>query len=495
MDRWFRTRSPRGSWPGFATGIVVAALAVGAAGGDGRVAASAPAGLDWEAVGPILSPHDGWGLRAIVGEAGGDPGTPSERWAPVAPRGPVAAVTPSPDAEDPGLSENVALPTGGQPVYAIGVTSPSAQAVLDVRIWRLVDRSPVRVEPVDLPGAMPGVDRLLVPPASLALDGAWPAGTYQLDLLVGHRVLSVFAVLPAAPRDPASFARIVGLAEPLPPGPFSVLSGGETGDPLVAPLDVAAADPMTAGVMWLQPRNPSDGRAPLVATIDGNAGVIALGIRGAPGEHIVSAVLFNQSPPIIPIRTTAALTTQSDGSEIAVFDPGRGGVKPGVYRIDSSWVIDGAFVPRTWALDVRAAGARPDAVPPLLAAARAWGGYGGAWSIVAEGVAADPQEPGVASVSVEELGPDCTGGSVVPAGDRIIGVGYAGPRARGVDVVLLDGSAAGVPLDAAVSIDPVPGLVLLAPRAAVAWEPGDYAITVHHGDAADRLVVCVVAAP
>ena len=89
------------------------------------------------------------------------------------------------------------------------------------------------------------------------------------------------------------------------------------------------------------------------ATIAGSPPLLALGLRGAPGEHITNAVLFNQSPPIIPVRTTAATVTASADGDIAVFDPGPAGVSPGVYRIDSSWGVGGQPVARSWHLDIR----------------------------------------------------------------------------------------------------------------------------------------------
>ena len=217
---------------------------------------------------------------------------------------------------------------------------------------------------------------------------------------------------------------------------------------------------------------------------------MALGLRGAPGEHITNAVLFNQSPPIIPIRTTAATVTASADGDIAVFDPGPAGVSPGVYRIDSSWVVDGQPVARSWHLDIR--GPQAEATdPPLLAAVRALAGAAGAWQVVEDGSPASAQPPTSTPRDIASLGSECAGGSTLAAGQPVIGIGHSGARISSVIARRLAADGSSEPIAMADSLDPVPGLVLLTPMDAPTWAAGTYEMTLMQGTQPRYIAICL----
>jgi len=432
---------------------------------------SAQSGLDWTSLGAAVADHDAGGVHAMVPAPAGGATTLHEVWAPTLP------------------GATILVPTGGGPVAAIGVTSPHDQLVVDVRVWHVVDRSPIRVEPVDVAGAGPAGERLLVPPSDLSSTGVWPSGTYRLDLLVGRRVLSITMVLPAPSRDPAVDASISKAAAAVPEGPFSVTMGAASDAVEVQHLDMASGVPLSAAMAWLD-ATANGGAQPRTAILDGDRSVVAVGLRGAPGEHITNAVLFNQSPPIIPIRTTAATITASAGGDVAVFDPGPAGVRPGVYRIDSSWIVDGQPAERTWHLDIRGPHAQT-AAPPLLEAARRFSGAAGHWQVLGDGVPVSPQSPSAAPRDLATLGPDCRGGSRLAAGESVIGIGHAGAPISDVTVERLLPDGNDLPTPVAASLDPVAGLVLLTPSDAPTWSAGTYQVTLLQGGRPQYLVVCL----
>jgi hypothetical protein len=389
------------------------------------------------------------------------------------------------------LGDTALVPTGGAPVLALGVTSPADQAVIDLRVWRHVNRVPVRIDNHDLAGQAPGVERLLVPPADLSLGGRWPSGGYELELLVGSRVYRVSATIPVTRNDPVTLRLVSSLSAGLPPGPFTI-GAGPDGSMTVAHLDVVPGAQLAPGIAWLQAIPGLD--APLVATVPGDAPVRALGIRGDPGERLVSALLFDLSPTTQATRTTAVSRLEAPEAGIGMFDPANGAITPGLYRIDSTWQAGDYMLARTWHLDVRPAGETLADTPPLLAAARAWAATAGTWAVLTPGAAPLPQAPGAAGTYLEAVGEGCVGGSSIPAGQSIVGIGHTQPRADRVAVDRLLAGGARAPGDVLISIDPTPGLVLLAARTPDGFEPGAWLVTIDHGGVADTVVFCVPAA-
>jgi hypothetical protein len=440
-------------------------------------------GVDWAAAAGVVSDHREWGVRALVK---GTDDALAEVWSPVRPQRP-GLVPPASDARAT-RSDTVLLPTGGGPVAALGVTSPDDQPVIDLRVWRIVDRTSIRIENHDLPGDAPGVQRLLVPPAGMSLGGAWPPGGYGLDLLVGSRVLSLFLVLPAARRDSGVLSRVAQQAGLLAPGPFSVAAGRAAGELALTHVDVTAGVPLAEGVAWLQLVPGIE--EPLMATLMGAEPIRALGVRGAPGEQLISAILFNLSPHVTN-RTTSVAVMHLENGDVGLFDPAAGTIAPGVYRIDSSWQTGDYFLARSWHLDIRAPDAPADLEPPLLAAARQWAGHAGTWAVLTTDGGVYPQLPGSAAAGLEAPGDSCSGGPTLAAGQHVIGIGHETPRAQRVSVERLLPEGGREPAPVAISIDPAPGLVLLAPRTTPAIEQGSYLVTVDRNEGIDTIVFCV----
>jgi hypothetical protein len=442
--------------------------------------------LDWSVAGPAIARHAEWGVRALIAEEGGGL---REVWAPVRPAPPSSLAQTAASVIHLGVTALV--PTGGAPVAAIGVTSPPDQAVIDLRLWRYVNRLPVRIESLDLPGPAPGVERLLVPPAGLSLGGRWPSGSYELELLVGSRVMRVTASFPQTRNDPMTLQLVSGLAASLPSGPFTISSDAD-GTMRLGHLDVVPGTQLAPGIAWLQAVPGLD--APLVATVPSDLPVRALGIRGDPGEQLVSALLFDLSPTPLATRTTAASRLAAPAGDIGMFDPASGSITPGLYRIDSTWQSGDYLLARSWHLDVRASGASAEYTPPLLAAAREFSAMAGSWAVLTVGAQPQPQMPGAAGTYLEALGDTCSQGSMVPPGQPIVGVGHPRPRADRVVVERLLAGGARTPGDVAISIDPAPGLVLLAAQSPTGFDPGAWLVTIDHGGVADTVVFCVPAA-
>jgi hypothetical protein len=284
---------------------------------------------------------------------------------------------------------------------------------------------------------------------------------------------------------------VSSLAAGLPSGPFTIRADA-AGEMTLGHLDVIPGAQLAPGIAWLQAVPGLD--APLVAAVPTDQPVRALGVRGDPGERLVSALLFDLSPTPLATRTTAASRLEGPDGDVGMFDPATGSITPGTYRIDSTWQSGDYLLARSWHLDVRPPGATSIDAPPLLAAAREWAGMAGTWGVLTVGSQPQAQDPGAAGTYLEALGDNCNRGSVVPAGQQIVGIGHARPRADRVKVDRLLAGGARAPGDVAISIDPAPGLVLVAAQSPTGFDPGAWLVTIDHGGVAETVVFCVPAA-
>jgi hypothetical protein len=453
--------------------------------------------------GPVVGRHDGWGVRALVLETGASGGTVStstssnlgnlhaaEVWTAATPtdiggRAPQAS---SPPGEV--VSDATLVRTQGAPVAAIGVTSPDAQPVIDVRVWRIVGGQATRIDAVDLPGTAPGIDRLLVSPPDLDPSGLWPPGVYHLDLLVRQKVLGLTLLLPRLPHDQAQIARITQLASALAPGPFMVTRAAPSSgsDYVVSVIPTSSLQRLGMAAAWLQlaGRPPNDG-APDAASITADSSIVALGLRGQPGEQLASTTMVNLAPATP--HTRPGLVVASETSDIVIYDLGTDGLAPGVYQIETSWFNGPSHVARNLYLDVRAPGPAEDA--PFLVAARQWAGFSGQSVILANGVPPIAQIPDRVPPDAARLGPTCAGGALLDDHQKVIGLGYTGAPPRTISVARLYTAARTAPVEAAIAADTVPGLILMADTSSQTWRPGYYEVNLARNGGTDTMVFCV----
>jgi hypothetical protein len=463
--------------------------------------------LDWSVAGPVLAPRDAWGLRALVIEDSAQAAAPgaspaagrpladrlAEVWVDAHPFD-SAGPTPQPSSEGQVVTNAALVPTGSSSVRAIGVTSPRGQPIIDIRLWRIVDGRAQRVDVLDLSGAAPGVDRLLVPPASLGRAGEWPSGTYRFDLLVGRRVVVLTMVLPARPHNRPAIAAMADLARRLPSGLFLVAPqpNDRTHPYDVTTVPASPVAPLSDAAAWLQLSGGTDpGAESATATIEADPSAVGIGIRGSPGEKLISQIFVSLAPLSDVSSTTAGIADPDANGDVAVFELGADGLEPGIYRVDTAWSVDGGWKARSWFVDVSGTATGTEAASPLLAAARHWAGWAGQSVVLADGQVPVAQDPSTADASADTLGASCFGGVMVHDGQKVIGIGYPGARPGSVMVQQLFTGRRSAPSPAAVAADTVPGLLLLAETRRGTWSPGFYQVSLNRDGSTDRYVFCV----
>ncbi len=462
--------------------------------------------VDWSVAGPVMQRHDSWGLRALVLQSGALAATVStassaslgdlhaaEVWTAATPSdiGPHApAATPSSTGQV--ISDAVLLRTQGAPVAAIGVTSPDDQPVIDIRVWRIVNAQAFRIDAQDLPGNAPGVDRLLIPPAGLDPSGLWPPGLYHIDLLVRQKVLSVTVFLPPLLHDQTQIARITELAQALPPGPFVVSTAkpGSGLDYLVTAVVTSSVPQLGEAAAWLKLTGltPRAG-APDAATITTDGSIVALGLRGAPGEKLASTVLVNLAP--LTPHTLTGLVVDSPTSDIVIYELGPDGLPAGVYQVESSWFKGSVGQERNLYLDVRGPSAPVDANAPFLVAARQWAMFGGESLVLASGISPIAELPNRVAPDPDRLGATCPGAALMNGEQKVIGIGYTGATPRDIRVDRLYAAGQVAQVAAAIASDTVPGLILMADTTSQTWRPGYYQVSLGRNGNTDRIIFCV----
>ncbi len=462
--------------------------------------------VDWSVAGPVITRHDSWGLRALVLQSGALATTVStassaslgnlhaaEVWTAAIPTdtGPHAPAT-TPSAPGEVVSDAVLLRTQGAPVAAIGVTSPDAQPVIDVRVWRIVGGQAFRIDAQDLPGNAPGVDRLLIPPPGLDQSGLWPPGLYHIDLLVRQRVLSVTVFLPPLLHDQTQIARITELAASLPPGPFLVSTAkpGSGLDYLVSAIATSSVPQLGEAAAWLKLTGVTPRAGfPDAATITTDGSIVALGLRGAPGEKLASTVLVNLAPSTP--HTLTGLVVDTPANDVVIYELGANGLPAGVYQVESSWFKGSVGQERNLYLDVRGPGGPVDANAPFLVAARQWSTFGGESLVLASGMSPVVELPNRVAPDVNRLGATCPGAALMNGEQRVIGIGFTGATPRDIRVDRLYAGGQTAQVAAAIASDTVPGLILMADTASQTWRPGYYQVSLGRNGNTDRIIFCV----
>ena len=466
--------------------------------------------IDWALASKVVADRDAWGLRALVLEdalstgatPGGSPSTASaqprtlvdrlaEVWVDAKPSD-LGAPKPKP-VDGTVVSDAVLVPTGGNAIAAIGVTSPNRQPVLDVRLWRIVNGSATRLDVRDLPGTDPGIDRLLIPPASLNTTGGWPAGTYQFDILVGQRVVSLTMFLPARPHNQAVINRVASIVSAMPPGLFVVRPEQSIvqGNLSVQMIPTAAVDASASAGAWLALQGGSAAGGGSSADLSADPSILAIGVHGAAGDALTSQILVSLAPVAQAAGTTSGVVVTAATGDVGIFELPSTGLAAGLFRIDTGWHTPTSWVPRSWFLDVTGPNGSSGAVSPLLDAARQWSGWAGTNTILAGGQIPVAEEPDSVAPNSDELGTSCFGAVMVRDNVKVIAIGYAGTKPESTLIQRLFTGNRTVPVAAAVAADTVPGLLLMADVQHGTWQPGFYAVSLDRGTTSASYVFCV----
>ena len=469
---------------------------------DAATVVARPA-LAWSDVSAAIEPRDGWGIRAILAEPGptsSDGGTTySERW---------IAVHDGSDGYLPAV-----LSIGDRSLVAIGLTYPSGQAPLDVRIWRRsstgtlywVDARPVARDP-----AQGGL--IFVPPPSDPGAPAWGAGDYRIDLLIGSGdIRHIDVAIPdryenvrPSSVDPPQVAEVVtgSAADPsaVPPGLFATI------DHVAVPMEAVSGPPLDEAAAWLD-TEPGSGRAPEDrVAVESLPRATGLGVRLPDGSRVRSASFERLAPGPMrnpPTPLGGGIIDRRDADPWVVFAARRGDAwAPGVYRIDVTWSDAAGLHDGSWHIELRPG--PYTGPPPLLALARSWARHAGTSGLVVG--RAEPLEGGPRSSAIRLLplvDPDGTPGTI-PAdalceGTVVDGTPAAFGLAHPVDeplavtrVTWVDATLRGMgELTTLQATDVVPGLTLIAPTDGASFLPGIYRIGIRDGQGDRTYALCV----
>ncbi len=486
-------------------------LASAAAAFVGPLPAPIASGVTWDAVAPVVRPHDGWGIRAIVIEPLPRAPTASlgyeERWFAL--------------EADAGATPTVHVDPTDRSVVALGISFPAATAPLDVRIWRVRTGG---YEWIDARSLDPAPSRgafLYVRPGTG--DGAvrpWLAGTYRVDVLVSGAVLRALVTIPdrfGNVPDPALPPDLVDVGRPLDPpaGTFAELPPGlfVTAEDIVLPLGSDAGPPLDEPGAWLD-LDSGTGRAPrdfvaAVALPRANG----LGVLLPPGSAITSAEVERLAPeplPGEPIRIDGGGPNASDDAmypHVLFAAPGTEGWRPGTYRIGVAWTDADGTHEASWHVELRPGSvhevSRLHEVPRLLAAARGWARYAGSTGVLLG--TAEPLEggPGSSTIRLVRYGSGADGaeraargagcaGTFVDGRPDLIGFAYPADRASAsARVSVLLPPLRHEDVTALVASAGVPGLIVVAPATTPTFPAAAYRLTVGEGDQALTYALCM----
>jgi len=284
-----------------------------------------------------------WGLRAMVLRPGGPTfaGRPNllERWLAV-------------DADDGSASSSpLTIAQPDDDVAAIGVTTLDDALPLDIRFWSLsTNGPPQRVAAIPIPGPEAG-SWLWLPDRAHATDrGTWQAGSYEIDVLLGPRIVRLVAAIPSA--SPTS-NRVTGpggqppfevVLRSLELGPFALADGG------ARPLDGGSPPVIDEREAWL---GPAAGLPP-VAEVAAHQ-VTGFGMLFTAGEEPLSIEVRRLAQGSAPIDTGVnILTVEPDQRRAIIAWPAFGSVFfDGVFHMTVGWNSGGADQSASLAVEVQ----------------------------------------------------------------------------------------------------------------------------------------------
>jgi hypothetical protein len=285
-----------------------------------------------------------WGVRAMVQRPGGPIFTGRqnvvERWVALAPD----------TVDGTGAPRALEIAQPDDEVAAIGVTTTDDALPLDIHFWRESDAGPLeRLAPVAIAGPDAGSWLWLADPTRATDRGTWQAGRYEIDVLLGPRIVRLLVTIPTSTPTTARIAlpqfrspRGFVLAA-LDPGPFALTGGGAIpiagGNPPF--VDERAAWLGTAAGLTSAARVPS-------------ADVTAFGFLAGPGEAPVVIDVQSVAPGAGPLRTDQALIDRLPGGRRAILArPANGDPFPeGMYVLTATWMANGLEVTASWWVEV-----------------------------------------------------------------------------------------------------------------------------------------------
>lgn len=384
----------------------------------------------WADVRSVVSPHEEWGIRAIVAaaeDASAAPPGPSDRfaehWVPAASAG----------------SEGTAAVVGGDVggIFALGVTFPSAETPLDVRIW--LTHAGGELEwldalPIDqVPGR--GAYLYLRPSAAGAPARPWAPGSYRMDVLVNGGIKRIDVDVPGPsgrlpapdpwPRgarsgndfDPSSLAG-------LPVGPFAERNGAPIALQSAFSVLTSATSALDEAAAWLDVDPETSDRTPVSSVARAYVpDATGLGVV-LPADATIRTAWIRR---VAPSGDATAIVSQSSiGSSAAgsyvVFSLVDGAVlRPGVYAMAVSWEEHGARHDATWHIELHP-GPLP-AVPVLLTATRDWARYAGSSGLLLGSTDSLDGTPGPSSLRLLDVAPQTGRGYPGLDGSNLIGCG------------------------------------------------------------------------
>lgn len=480
---------PWGDVPAISASPAVAAASPGSVGGSTPPTAVAlltasDSTATAVAILAALQPRDDWGVRIVVADSAdlGRGGALTERWRERSNGEPDRSIRFQVDA----------------PILALGITTPSDQAPLAIRIWRLQGDGTWRWVDARRPESdRPAADLVLLPPREVgARLVSWPSGRYRLDVLLGSTIerLEVSIDTPALPvldPDPVAIDNGEGLAWPgiLVSGPFAVVEGR------VEPLDAQPLTDPTEAASWLD--------------IDGGVGVVSsravagLGVALPPGSTGVSGSIRRLAPS--PLAGESGVV----GGEVGVrldaaarpvvavrFDVPRDlAVASGVYALFARWREGEAAQSTTWVVEVRPPG--DGRATSLLNAARRYAIHAGSGTLVFSGGGRRQENPALAPVRALPLGESIgCGADIIDETPAVLGFALAdGETLIGVEARLRAplGRTLTVPIRLAREV--VPGLSLAAPVRGAAFAAGIYRFELETRSGSRRVTVCLGTSP
>jgi hypothetical protein len=408
---WDRSSVSAGTSPRPSVGVVATPPAV-TAGSVTPGSSQAPVAADY---GPFPSnaallaatSHEPiWGVRAVVQRPGGPIFTGRqnvvERW----------VALPKDIVAGSGAPAPLAIAEPDDEVGAIGVTTADDALPLDVHFWRENDGGPPeRLAPVAIAGPDAGSWLWLADPAHATDRRTWQAGRYEIDVLLGPRIVRVLVTIPSSTETTAPVPlpqfrppRGVGLSE-LDPGPFALTGNGTMpisgGDRPFA--DERAAWLGSAAGLTAAARVPS-------------ADVTGFGFLARPGETPRSIVVQAITPAAGGFRTNTDIIDGLPGGRRAILAQPTSGepVPQGMYVVTASWVADGLDITSSWWVEV--APTIPASPPnaPLDAMSR--------WVGLLDQPSNDAREPLVFIADASGGTDECSPSTTITGDDSLFGI-------------------------------------------------------------------------
>jgi hypothetical protein len=483
----------------------------------------------WEVLATVMPSRDGWGLRVVTdavapeaaGSGEGPPGDPAVAGSDVSLGDGRSVVERWYQARDPGTGPPgrlerragvrgvVAVPSTGAPVRLIALTSPAAEAPLDVRLWRVTYGALERLDGARPVGDIGSGDWYFVPPTVGGTSlPAWPAGYYRIDVLTATEIVRFGVSVDEGPGTPVGWP----VPEPAPSGsraqdrvdapepgdrgpdrqpvrpePFMVV-GSE-----VAGLGVRIGPALGERSSWLAAvTGEGPDELPRLATLR-LPEVSGFGLRfpdGATEPRLRAIDLIGPARPREATRQGLHAGGRG-GSAWAVVDAPDGRAwAPGVYRLEARWRdVDGTARRASYHVDLLAG--RVTSTPTLLSATRAWARHGGRSGVVAGSVEPFRLPPSDFAIRLAAQAPVATPTEAAGLDPGcLIGEGFAGTRrpigvvtdladeVTGLDVRVIGAYARSRPVDVRSALGPVRGLAVFSPDAPRGWGSGRYAVTV-----------------